>query len=60
MQIVISYQGVAVACEFRAHDPIELVGGGLYQYAPNPLSWIEPLGLTACGGKNSTKDAFDD
>ncbi|ECK5597465.1 type IV secretion protein Rhs, partial [Salmonella enterica] len=27
-------------------DPISIRGGiNLYQYAPNPLSWIDPLGL---------------
>ncbi|HGH4621861.1 TPA: RHS repeat-associated core domain-containing protein [Enterobacter cloacae] len=27
-------------------DPIGLNGGwNLYQYAPNPLRWIDPLGL---------------
>lgn len=32
---------------FTQLDPIGLAGGiNLYQYAPNPLSWIDPLGLT--------------
>ncbi|WP_242664707.1 RHS repeat domain-containing protein, partial [Escherichia marmotae] len=32
---------------FIVTDPIGLRGGlNLYQYAPNPLSWIDPLGLT--------------
>ncbi|CND85328.1 RHS/YD repeat-containing protein [Yersinia nurmii] len=31
---------------FITPDPIGLLGGlNLYQYAPNPLSWIDPLGL---------------
>ncbi|MER0209734.1 RHS repeat-associated core domain-containing protein [Brenneria sp. L4-2C] len=31
-----------------APDPIGLLGGlNNYQYAPNPLTWIDPLGLTA-------------
>lgn len=30
-------------------DPIGLAGGAnLYAYAPNPLTWIDPLGLTKC------------
>ena len=34
---------------FISQDPIGLRGGlNLYVYAPNPLSWIDPLGLTAC------------
>ncbi|EBD1256639.1 RHS repeat-associated core domain-containing protein [Salmonella enterica subsp. arizonae serovar 62:z4,z32:-] len=31
---------------FTQQDPIGLSGGlNLYSYAPNPLSWIDPLGL---------------
>ncbi|WP_446697440.1 RHS repeat-associated core domain-containing protein [Thorsellia kenyensis] len=30
---------------FTQQDPIGLAGGiNLYQYAPNPLSWVDPLG----------------
>jgi RHS repeat-associated protein len=32
---------------FTTQDPIGLAGGiNLYQYAPNPLGWVDPLGLT--------------
>jgi uncharacterized protein RhaS with RHS repeats len=32
---------------FTVQDPIGLAGGwNLYQYAPNPPGWIDPLGLT--------------
>ncbi|HCC0890831.1 TPA: RHS repeat-associated core domain-containing protein, partial [Salmonella enterica] len=32
---------------FSQPDPIGLLGGiNLYSYGPNPLSWIDPLGLT--------------
>ncbi|ROH76386.1 MULTISPECIES: RHS repeat-associated core domain-containing protein [Lonsdalea] len=31
-------------------DPIGVLGGeNLYAYAPNPLTWIDPLGLAKCG-----------
>ncbi len=42
---------------FTVQDPIGLKGGlNLYQYAPNPLGWIDPLGLS--GDKvNVYKDA---
>uniref|UniRef100_UPI00178C299A RHS repeat-associated core domain-containing protein n=1 Tax=Noviherbaspirillum aerium TaxID=2588497 RepID=UPI00178C299A len=31
---------------FVGQDPIGLAGGNnVYQYAPNPLSWVDPLGL---------------
>ncbi|MDF7647059.1 DUF6531 domain-containing protein [Erwiniaceae bacterium L1_54_3] len=34
---------------FVSQDPIGLNGGlNLYQYAPNPLNWIDPLGLQKC------------
>lgn len=33
---------------FTVQDPIGLAGGwNLYQYAPNPLGWIDPWGLTS-------------
>ncbi|GAU05324.1 Rhs family protein [Burkholderia stabilis] len=32
---------------FISKDPIGLAGGiNVYQYAPNPISWIDPLGLS--------------
>ncbi|WP_412022580.1 RHS repeat-associated core domain-containing protein [Burkholderia cepacia] len=35
---------------FISKDPIGLAGGiNVYQYAPNPLSWIDPLGLLKLG-----------
>ncbi|WP_416410785.1 RHS repeat-associated core domain-containing protein [Pantoea sp. App145] len=51
---------------FTVQDPIGLAGGwNLYQYAPNPYSWIDPLGLNACGPNKKTtfegvsrRDAF--
>ena len=31
--------------KYISHDPIGLLGGiNLYQYAPNPVSWLDPLG----------------
>ncbi|MTJ83146.1 MAG: hypothetical protein F8N37_19340 [Telmatospirillum sp.] len=37
------------AGRFTSQDPIGLAGGlNLYQYAPEPLSWIDPWGLS-CG-----------
>ncbi|MTB82159.1 hypothetical protein GKR55_16885 [Providencia stuartii] len=33
---------------FTQQDPIGLAGGlNLYQYAPNPLTWVDPWGLTS-------------
>ncbi|HFY9991432.1 TPA: RHS repeat-associated core domain-containing protein [Providencia stuartii] len=34
---------------FTQQNPIGLAGGlNLYQYAPNPLTWVDPWGLSAC------------
>ncbi|MCR1305179.1 MULTISPECIES: RHS repeat-associated core domain-containing protein, partial [unclassified Enterobacter] len=39
---------------FIVQDPIGLNGGwNLYQYAPNPLGWIDPLGLSFGTGKGT-------
>ncbi|ENA3426666.1 type IV secretion protein Rhs, partial [Salmonella enterica subsp. enterica] len=40
--------------------PIGLAGGlNLYQYAPNPLSWVDPLGLSGepIGSENNPFDS---
>nr|WP_321882673.1 RHS repeat-associated core domain-containing protein [Paraburkholderia bannensis] len=32
---------------FISKDPIGLAGGvNAYRYAPNPVQWVDPLGLT--------------
>ncbi|EBX6014540.1 hypothetical protein EVG59_04315 [Salmonella enterica subsp. enterica serovar Dortmund] len=39
---------------FTTTDPISIAGGlNLYQYAPNPLGWIDPLGLATVMGKTA-------
>ncbi|NIF22091.1 hypothetical protein F3J40_10825 [Pantoea sp. Acro-835] len=41
----------ADSMHFISPDPIGLLGGAnLYQYAPNPLNWIDPWGLEKCMG----------
>ena len=43
---------------FISQDPIGLNGGiNLYQYAPNPISWIDPWGLTCKLDGNTIKKA---
>jgi RHS repeat-associated protein len=54
---------------FISIDPIGLLGGGHgYAYAPNPILWVDPLGLSAkkasscpkcdpCAGKNPSAEA---
>ncbi|EOT8214739.1 RHS repeat-associated core domain-containing protein [Escherichia albertii] len=42
------YYSTETAC-YLTSDPIGLAGGlNLYSYVPNPLNWIDPLGLTSC------------
>ena len=43
---------------FTQLDPIGLAGGiNLYQYAPNPLTWIDPLGLRCTHSAKNPKQA---
>jgi len=45
------------AGRFVSQDPIGLAGGvNLYQYAPNPLSLVDPLGLTKCESLTKNPD----
>nr|WP_278707409.1 RHS repeat-associated core domain-containing protein [Pantoea dispersa] len=44
------------SARFTQQDPIGLAGGlNLYQYAPNPFSRIDPLGLSKCGVDQARK-----
>ncbi|AMX04822.1 type IV secretion protein Rhs [Enterobacter asburiae] len=44
---------------FTQQDPIGLYGGlNLYSYAPNPLGWIDPLGLCKRGDPYATESIF--
>ncbi|WP_431739795.1 RHS repeat-associated core domain-containing protein [Morganella morganii] len=41
---------------FTQQDPIGLMGGlNLYQYAPNPLTWVDPWGW-ACGTSRQNRE----
>ncbi|WP_445367700.1 RHS repeat-associated core domain-containing protein [Methylomonas sp. BW4-1] len=43
------------AGRFIHQDPIGLEGGAnVYRYAPNPMNWIDPLGLTCSETPNET------
>lgn len=43
---------------FVSKDPISYEGGiNVYQYAPNPLSWVDPLGLAAHRGRIQAQGA---
>ncbi|WP_339533391.1 RHS repeat-associated core domain-containing protein, partial [Pseudomonas mucidolens] len=40
---------------FIGKDPIGFAGGlNVYAYAPNPVDWVDPLGLTRCSGDSDT------
>ena len=44
---------------FISQDPIGLLGGeNLYQHAPNPVGWVDPLGLAKCGLVRYRKGLF--
>jgi RHS repeat-associated protein len=45
------------SARFTQQDPIGLAGINLYQYAPNALSWIDPLGLK-CGLAKQGEDLY--
>ncbi|GAB2192097.1 hypothetical protein MAH1_37060 [Sessilibacter sp. MAH1] len=39
--------------QFTQQDPIGLLGGiNNYQYVPNPITWVDPFGLSCKEGKN--------
>ncbi|WP_260432614.1 RHS repeat domain-containing protein, partial [Burkholderia sp. Bp9140] len=47
---------------FMSKDPIDLAGGlNVWQYAPNPVQWIDPFGLAKYyrGAKAGSKPSFE-
>ncbi|HEY0894330.1 MAG TPA: RHS repeat-associated core domain-containing protein, partial [Cellvibrio sp.] len=47
--------------QFTTQDPIGLLGGmNAYQYAPNPMTWVDPCGLSCKDGSQviSERSAF--
>ena len=46
---------------FTTRDPIGLLGGmNVFQYAPNPIGWIDPFGLARLWGKGKEHENFSD
>ena len=44
---------------FTTQDPISLAGGvNLYQYAPNPVQWVDPLGLSKTSDRGCPNFVF--
>ncbi|WP_223274363.1 RHS repeat-associated core domain-containing protein [Escherichia albertii] len=55
----VRYYSAETAC-YLTSDPIGLRDGlNLYAYAPNPLSWIDPLGLKGCTLTKSKSKKYD-
>jgi RHS repeat-associated protein len=47
------------AGRFVSHDPIGLLGGeNQFQYAPNPVEWVDPYGLAKCKLSKKDKNAM--
>lgn len=44
--------------QYLSPDPVGLAGGERpYGYVPNPLTWVDPLGLSGCPGANAANQA---
>lgn len=45
---------------FISRDPIELLGGSnVFQYAPNPIGWIDPWGLSCTSVSSKAREAHN-
>ncbi|WP_460164713.1 RHS repeat-associated core domain-containing protein [Sessilibacter sp. MAH1] len=46
--------------QFTQQDPIGLLGGlNNYQYAPNPVGWVDPFGLSCKEGNGEIPENYD-